>query len=757
MENIPIIGMSLHEDGSFNALGMLGAYELSINPDNNTAELIAKRTSAIGESYVISGIGFFTISPCSTCLKIKSIELGLDGDVVLSFLISHPFTKGDILKPPSAINRLDLDVFDVALIIAPLESTPAIYGLTGTSAYTDICIKADGFTTELNEIIEDSSALPYYLVIDDSIESTSTYNLFEMGTSDVEFDAVFNLNSGNLDFDLYLTMGYGWSAMKPDRLEPQYYNPEFNRKAAWKVDVTPPEGAETPAIGNTWDDADDTTPYNVTVEVYDWQIGANIDPELTNPTDIYAASGVSNVSVEIPGMNNALQSVATAGSGAGTHDDPLVYTVPIANENLLEEGEYIGLVKVTDERAVGTIGDRDFIIDSPDGVVLENFNLPEFATYQTFTATVVSGVTSTVEIILPNGGESFLPNSHQDITWTTTDYTGTIKLEYSKDEFVADINEIIASTEDDGVFDWQVPDDPSCTVRVRASLVDDPAVYDDSDGDFCILIETIVYYSGAVGGRQIFSIDPLGVGTPEQWTNDVGWIECPKISPCGKYILYTRAFSSGFNGDIMIIDVATGIATEITQTGYDAIYGDFSHDGTKIVCAMGTDIFALDLWTMDYDGSNIDQLTSGADSWAPEYKWDDSAIYYEQFADAQIYIYDIGTSVITPYTDNGTWNNSPHGNPENTQIAWATAYTSGCRCIYISPIGSWNPPDKIINFISCIRSPGFSPDGTKLVIDYGSYEGTELGVYDLSDDSHFDITNNSCGDYQGDWWGIIPH
>jgi len=488
MENIPVMGMSLHEDGSFNALGMLGAYELSINPENATAELVAKRTSAIGESYVVSGMGFFTISPCPTCLKIKSIELDADGNVIVAFLISHPFEKGDALKPPTAINRLDLDVFDLAMVIAPQEAVASTYSQTGASAYTGFCVGTDGYTTELNEVIEDSAALPYFLVIDDSIGGTGSYNKFEMGTENIEFDAVFDLASGSMRFDLYLTMGYGWSAKKPDRLNPEYFNPEFNRKSAWKVDVTPPEGENPPDVSNTWSSADSSTPHDVTVKVYDWQIGANVDPELTNPTDIYAASDVSSVSVEIPGMNSALQSVTIPTSGAGTFNDPLVYTLSITNENLLGEDEYTGLVKVTDERAVGEIGDRDFIIDAPDGVTLEHYNLPEFATYQTFTATVVIG--STIELTAPNGGEEWRIGSQEDITWTTTLYSGMIKLEYSKDGFVADINEIIASTDDDGIYEWDIPDDPSVTVRVRASLVGTPTVYDDSDADFSIIEQT---------------------------------------------------------------------------------------------------------------------------------------------------------------------------------------------------------------------------------------------------------------------------
>ena len=93
---------------------------------------------------------------------------------------------------------------------------------------------------------------------------------------------------------------------------------------------------------------------------------------------------------------------------------------------------------------------------------------------------------SSVKILSPNGGEIWDAASHHDITWTTASYSGNIKLEYSKDGFASDIHEIIAGTPNDGVFDWFVPDDPSDTVRVRATLLGIPSVHDDSDADFII-------------------------------------------------------------------------------------------------------------------------------------------------------------------------------------------------------------------------------------------------------------------------------
>jgi hypothetical protein len=762
LNELPLICLT-DANAASNAIGLLGAYELTVNENEISAELVSKRYSSIGESFIVNGISFFTIAPCSNCLKIESITL-VAPYIEVTFSISHPFEKGDPFKPPTGRNRLDLDVFDLALVVAPVNTTSTVFSLTGASAYTEICCEADGYTTELAEVTGDTAAYPFFLVVDDSISGTSTFNKFKMGTKNVEFDTMF---IGGY-FELYLTMGYGASAVKVNRLNPTYYNPEFNRKAAWKVDVTPPEGEYPPAMGNTWDDTDDSTAYNVTVEVYDWQIGANVDSELTNTTDIYAASDVGSVSVEIPSMNSTLQSITTADSGSGMPDSPLVFTIPITNDNLLVAGEYMGLVKVTDERvppSAPSPGETDALVDVPDGVSISYIGMPEFATYQTFTATVVLGIIPTIEITSPNGGESWMVGSRHDITWTTTDYTGDIKLEYSKDEFVADTNEIIASTEDDGIFDWLIPDDPSDTVRVRATLVGAPSFYDDSDLDFSIIEqmdEVIVYCRGSMIPEQIYSIDIEGIGPPEQWTNETGFnfVEVPKISPCGAHILYTLR-PMMMAEEIKIIDVATGVITTITPSGHAAKYGDFSHDGTNIVAGVSAGAGGpCDLWTMDYDGGNAAVLPNGTglNVNRPEYSVDDSEIYYTNSSSHEIMIYNVTTTGVTQFSGTGVWNDSPHGSIDGTQIAWATNYGNFCRWIYISPAGGpWNPWDKIIGFDQCVTTPCYSPDGTKMAVAHSGASIYEIAIYDLTDDTWTDITNNSVYDLDPDWGYIIPH
>jgi hypothetical protein len=373
----------------------MGAYEISIDAVNATAELVSKRLPSLGESWTVSGIGFFTIAPCSNCLRIESISLTVENYLQLKFKINHPFPKGNPANPPSAKNRLDLDIFDLAMVIVPQGATATNYAQTGADIYSGILVNNPGYTTELKNVVGDGAAMPYVLVKDDSISATATWNRFSMGTVNSFFDVFFDTNTmASLNFDAYLTMGYGASALgKSQRLTPTYFNPEFNRKQAWKVVVTPPEGSDTPVMGNTWDDNDTTTLYDVTVYVYDWQQGVTaIANPPVNRGDIAKASSVSKVSVEIPGMTGSLVESSTPTGGSGDPSDPLIYEIPIANELGLGVGKYLGLVKVSDERVPETTPTAiDYLIDAPDGVTLTNYAIPEFATYQTFVATVVLG------------------------------------------------------------------------------------------------------------------------------------------------------------------------------------------------------------------------------------------------------------------------------------------------------------------------------------------------------------------------------
>ncbi|MFA5795038.1 MAG: hypothetical protein WC980_08260 [Candidatus Brocadiia bacterium] len=76
-----------------------------------------------------------------------------------------------------------------------------------------------------------------------------------------------------------------------------------------------------------------------------------------------------------------------------------------------------------------------------------------------------------------------------NITWTTDGNAPNVKIEYSKDDFGMDINTIIASTANTGLFSWTVPNDitsPDFKVKIRVSDVRDYDAKDDSNNHFKI-------------------------------------------------------------------------------------------------------------------------------------------------------------------------------------------------------------------------------------------------------------------------------
>jgi hypothetical protein len=96
-----------------------------------------------------------------------------------------------------------------------------------------------------------------------------------------------------------------------------------------------------------------------------------------------------------------------------------------------------------------------------------------------------------IEVLSPNGGESLQAGCDYEITWDSTNITGTVFIEYSKDNFGSDVNLISSGETDDGSYLWtNIPLDISSTVRVRVSSTNSPSVNDISDAEFSILSET---------------------------------------------------------------------------------------------------------------------------------------------------------------------------------------------------------------------------------------------------------------------------
>jgi hypothetical protein len=92
-----------------------------------------------------------------------------------------------------------------------------------------------------------------------------------------------------------------------------------------------------------------------------------------------------------------------------------------------------------------------------------------------------------INVTSPNGGEELEGYMSWEITWESSENGGTVYIEYSKDNFVDDINPVAANTPNDGSYIWEdIPFDLSDTVRIRIFSAS-PSMSDTSDGDFSIV------------------------------------------------------------------------------------------------------------------------------------------------------------------------------------------------------------------------------------------------------------------------------
>lgn len=91
---------------------------------------------------------------------------------------------------------------------------------------------------------------------------------------------------------------------------------------------------------------------------------------------------------------------------------------------------------------------------------------------------------ASLTVTAPNGGESWLVGSVQQITWESSGNSGNVKIDYSTNSGSTWMS-IINSTVDNGSYSWTIPDTPSGNALVRVCDVDDNPC-DQSDAVFTI-------------------------------------------------------------------------------------------------------------------------------------------------------------------------------------------------------------------------------------------------------------------------------
>ncbi len=113
------------------------------------------------------------------------------------------------------------------------------------------------------------------------------------------------------------------------------------------------------------------------------------------------------------------------------------------------------------------------------------------------------------KVLSPNGGEDYFTGATKQITWEDGLFVSSaVVIEYSTDSGATWKN-VTTGTNNDGSFDWIIPQDPSQQALVRVSEFGTPGTYDISDAVF--ELSDFIELTSPVGGENLFGCETMNI------------------------------------------------------------------------------------------------------------------------------------------------------------------------------------------------------------------------------------------------------
>jgi len=414
-------------EGMIAGTGALGVYQVSINTENMTFDVVPLRTSSfVPGQYEVDLTLALTGTFCKDCFKINSMGLAGNGNILLDVGVKHPFRAITTIPAPTS-QRPDLHVFDVQGIVVAegsLEFTRSTITLNPT-----FVANADGFTTAFDNAI-DSLGPSYattanahafkilskgnYVNPADEIGNYDIYslngypspaglinptgfNVMKCGSGYMNTQYELDTPTSLFSFMFVVTCSFGESGKRTGtelqrRSNPIYLMPAFSKPEAWKVNVV--------VENNGLRDNSNTETADVVVRACDWQQAFGhlpadpaFDPSVNQSTQkntLLKASSINLIQIDIPGLNTPMDdTTSVVPSGSGSYLSPRTYRIQVNNDTYASEipdpnnpPQFWGLAAVRDD-LYGTpnpVGGIDHDLKIPDSM----FEISDYTTYQVF-------------------------------------------------------------------------------------------------------------------------------------------------------------------------------------------------------------------------------------------------------------------------------------------------------------------------------------------------------------------------------------
>ena len=212
-----------------------------------------------------------------------------------------------------------------------------------------------------------------------------------------------------------------------------------------------------------------------------------------------------------------------------------------------------------------------------------------------------------IAVLSPNGGESRQRGTSYAITWDSLGSAGSyVRIELYK---AGVLNlKIISSTANDGSYDWPVPSDQALgsDYKIKIASTSEPALFDESDGDFSIDEVSRILFEDTFGSIQI---------DPAKWivisgakVDNMGIEE-----PSPEYSLRLDGHPSG--GDLIesaVIDLSPYTGATLTYSYERTGSGNSPEQGEDLVIEYYDGFGWVELDRLPGDGpdmENYDQVT----------------------------------------------------------------------------------------------------------------------------------------------------
>jgi hypothetical protein len=216
----------------------------------------------------------------------------------------------------------------------------------------------------------------------------------------------------------------------------------------------------------------------------------NLNSSFSVKINITPASPVSSAACNISFNPSVLRANSVAN---GDMFETWLGNLTIVINNSAGKISYIMAVSSATHTQEGTFAIINF---TAIGVGNSAINIESPIVHGTTDLTVINGSVNvilpditppSVQVIYPNGGEILYVGNVENIRWNATDDYGisSINIYYSTNNGIT-YNPIIIGTENDGTYEWLIPDNPSsaCKVKVVAYDYASNSAYDESNSVF---------------------------------------------------------------------------------------------------------------------------------------------------------------------------------------------------------------------------------------------------------------------------------